>query len=184
MFDTILFVIWFFAPAGIANMVPILAAKAPLLKKYSYPLDFNKTFRGKRILGDHKTIRGILTGVVFGVGVVLLQQYLYGESETIRDIVSIDYNDINPFILGTLLSLGALLGDATRSFFKRRVGIKPGGTWFPFDQLDYIVGGIVFTMPYVALTLEEYMILIITWFILHPASTITAYLIGMKEKPI
>jgi len=56
-----LFVVWFFLPAGLANMTPIFAAKLPYLSRWSFPLDGYATFRGKRVFGSHKTIRGVLT---------------------------------------------------------------------------------------------------------------------------
>ncbi|HEX5285728.1 MAG TPA: CDP-archaeol synthase, partial [Polaromonas sp.] len=34
-------------------------------------------------------------------------------------------------------------GDSLKSFFKRRLGIAPGQRWIPFDQLDFILGGLV-----------------------------------------
>jgi CDP-2,3-bis-(O-geranylgeranyl)-sn-glycerol synthase len=30
-------------------------------------------------------------------------------------------------------------GDALKSLGKRRLGIRPGAPWIPFDQLDFIV---------------------------------------------
>jgi CDP-diglyceride synthetase len=37
-----------------------------------------------------------------------------------------------------------MTGDAVKSFFKRRLGITPGKSWFPFDQLDFVLGAILF----------------------------------------
>jgi CDP-2,3-bis-(O-geranylgeranyl)-sn-glycerol synthase len=43
-----------------------------------------------------------------------------------------------------LLGFGALAGDSIKSFFKRRVGVKPGKRWFPFDQIDFVIGALAF----------------------------------------
>ena len=51
MKENILFALWFFLPAGIANVAPIFAAKWRLLESLNKPLDFGQTFRGKRIFG-------------------------------------------------------------------------------------------------------------------------------------
>jgi CDP-2,3-bis-(O-geranylgeranyl)-sn-glycerol synthase len=40
---------------------------------------------------------------------------------------------------------GAILGDLIKSFFKRRIGIKPGEKWIFFDQVDYAIGALLFT---------------------------------------
>src|SRR3989338_6934553 len=75
--DKIFFALWFFLPVGIANCTPIIAAKIPLLEQWSYPIDFYKTFRGKRILGDHKTIRGLVIGILAAIATVVIQQFIY-----------------------------------------------------------------------------------------------------------
>lgn len=184
---SILSVLWFFLPAGLGNLAPIIAAKIPVLKKLSYPIDFFKKFRNKRIFGDHKTIRGLITGIAVGIVTAYLQAFLYDQFKFIRNIVSItsfDYNTINPLLFGLLASFGALFGDALKSFFKRQLNIPSGKSWFPFDQIDYIIGGILFTALYAPLSLELYIILFIVWFFLHPLSTFIGWLLRLKDDPI
>ena len=65
MFETIFFALWFFLPAAVANVTPIFAAHISFLKKYDYPIDIYKTYKGKRIFGAHKTIRGFIIGIIF-----------------------------------------------------------------------------------------------------------------------
>lgn len=100
---------------------PLIAAKLPYLKKWSFPLDGYATFHGKRIFGDHKTIRGLLSGVLIGILTVYLQVYLYEQVAFVKTFVFFDHASINPLLLGLLASGGALIGDAIRSFFKRSV---------------------------------------------------------------
>src|SRR5690242_15016556 len=108
----VLFVVWFFLSAGLANMALIFAAKLPLLHRLGFPLDCYTTFRNKRLFGSHKTVRGLISGIVVGVLTAYLQVFLYVQIPLIRSFVSIDYTAINPFLLGLLASLGALTGDA------------------------------------------------------------------------
>jgi CDP-2,3-bis-(O-geranylgeranyl)-sn-glycerol synthase len=180
----VLFVIWFFLPAGLANMAPIFAAKLPLLNRLSFPLDCYITFRNKRLFGSHKTVRGLMSGIVCGVLTAYLQVFLYIQIPLIRSFVSIDYTAINPFLLGLLASLGALTGDALRSFFKRQRRIAPGKSWFPFDQIDYVIGGVVFTAFYIQLTIWQYILLFVIWFLLHPVATLIGYWLKLKDSPI
>ena len=51
-FRDLLFVLWFFLPAGLANMMPVFTAKLPLLRTLDFPLDGDATFHGKRAFGD------------------------------------------------------------------------------------------------------------------------------------
>ena len=184
MLKVIFFVWWFFAPSGVANIAAFFSGKNKQLQNYSYPADFYLKFRGKRILGDHKTIRGFIFGILSSIFIVYLQIALYNNLEFVRNLVWIDYNTINPIIFGFLSGFGSLFGDSVKSFFKRQMNIKPGKSWVPFDQIDYILGGIVFTSFYIKLSFYEYIILFFVWFLLHPATTFLGYLFKLKEEPL
>lgn len=184
MLYEILFVLWFFLPAGLANTAPIFAAQLPLLRDWTFPLDGYATFRGKRVLGAHKTVRGMLSGILVGMVTASVQVWLYEHVPVVKTFVPIDYTSIHPLLFGFLAAGGALMGDALKSFFKRQVGITPGKTWFPFDQLDYILGGIAGTCWYVHLSLPQYLLLLLVWFVLHPLGTFVGYEFKLKESPI
>lgn len=186
-YKEILFVLWFFLPSGFGNIAPILAAKIPFLKAYSYPLDGYLKLRHKRIFGDHKTIRGLLSGILTGIITAYLQVFIFHHSQFFRDVSlvgSVNYNLLNPFLLGFLGSFGALFGDAAKSFFKRQLNIPAGKSWFPADQIDYIIGGIIFTSFYIQLSWKLYLLLFIIWFFLHPLSTFIGWLLRLKDEPI
>ena len=179
------FAIWFFLPAGIANMMPIFAARWPIVKNYEWPMDFGLCFRGKRIFGSHKTVRGLIVGIIFATLTLWLQQLAAQHINMLRPWINhVDYMTLNVLVLGPLFALGALLGDAIESFFKRQIGIAPGDGWFPFDQIDYIVGGAIATWAFVSLSLKQYLLLIFIWFCLHIISTTIGFMLGLKDKPI
>lgn len=181
----ILFALWFFAPAGIANSAPVFANKIPLLKRLGMPVDGGKSFRGKRIFGEHKTVRGFLVGVLSGFIVAVVQMLLYTNFSWIREISNtIDYSQPIVLIMGACLGFGALAGDAVKSFFKRQVGIKSGQSWFPFDQLDYIVGGLLLSSLFVSLSLSQYIFIALVWFLIHPVATFIGWLLKLKDSPI
>jgi CDP-2,3-bis-(O-geranylgeranyl)-sn-glycerol synthase len=185
MLKDLFFALWFFLPAAIANVVPILVVKIPGLHNLNAPIDGGLTFRGKRVLGPHKTWRGLAAGMIMATVTLWLQQLLVDHSPAIRHITSqVDYSVLPTLILGPLFGLGALGGDAIESFFKRQRGVAPGHGWFPFDQTDYIIGGAVATMPFVTLTLTQYLWLIILWLIVHMAASYIGWLLHLKERPI
>lgn len=111
-FRDLLFVLWFFLPAGLAKMTPVFTAKLPLLRTLDFPLDGDATFHGKRVFGGHKTVRGLLSGILVGVLTVYLQVALYAALPFLKSFVSLDYTTIQPWLLGLLASLGALLARA------------------------------------------------------------------------
>ena len=132
----VLRVLWLFVPAYVANMAPVLVQGH--FERFATPIDGGRSFRGRRILGDHKTWRGLLAGIVAG-GLVYELQRLLHTSGALPGLVLIDYVD-HPLLPGLLMGLGAGVGDAVKSFFKRRVAIPPGASWPVFDQLDFFFG--------------------------------------------
>jgi CDP-diglyceride synthetase len=155
MQEDILFILYFFLPAMVANIVPVFADRYNFFPSFNKPLDGNLNWRGKRILGDHKTVRGVVVGTITGALIGLLQG--------------------SP-ILGLGMGLGALWGDAIKSFIKRRLGIKPGTSWIPWDQIDFIIGASIFTFPISPQPLVNYFIAAI---IIGAGSFLTSY-IGVR----
>lgn len=184
MIKLLFFVFWFFAPSGIANIGAFFSGKIPVIKHFTYPADFYLKFRGKRILGNNKTIRGFICGIILSISLVYLQIFIYQHVHFVRSSMLLNYNTINPLIFGGLSGFGALVGDSVKSFFKRQLNIPPGGSWFPFDQIDYIFGGIFFISFYIRLTYLEYIALFLMWFLLHPLTTLIGYLLRLKDSPL
>lgn len=181
--NNIFFALWFFFPAGIANVSPIFAAHLPLLKQWNYPVDFYKKINGVRILGDHKTLRGFVCGIILGTLTSLFLFYISHQMPSTNSFLPNWYYQTNPVTLGFLLSFGALLGDGVKSFFKRRTNIPPGGTWIPFDQIDYIIGGLLLGSFVHVLTFSQYLLLFVLWIGIHVASTCIGYILHLKDQP-
>jgi CDP-2,3-bis-(O-geranylgeranyl)-sn-glycerol synthase len=74
-------------------------------------MDFGRNFvDGKRIFGNNKTWRGFFFGWAVGIGVGLAEGAVFGF-------------DSYPVLFSLLIPLGALLGDLTGAFIKRRFDI-------------------------------------------------------------
>jgi len=181
----VLFALWFFLPAGIANAAPVLAARLPIIRKWNQPIDRGHMYRGKRIFGEHKTWRGIVAGMITATLVLWLQQALVGNLDWAQALTSqVDYLSLPLLVLGPLFGFGALAGDAIESFFKRQRDVPSGHSWFPFDQIDYIIGGALAAAPFVILSLRQYVLLIVLWLFVHLAVSYIGYRFGLKERPI
>jgi CDP-2,3-bis-(O-geranylgeranyl)-sn-glycerol synthase len=176
--------LFIFLPAGIANATPVIASKIKALNFLDKPIDFGKSFKGIRVFGDHKTFRGFITGIIMAIITVLIQQEIVRNNASLQDQLYLQYNQINPLVFGVLAGSGALLGDAIKSFFKRRTNIKPGDAWFPFDQIDYIIGGTLFLSIYLKDFPILYPAILIIYFLLHLMSTFLGFLLKLKDKPI
>lgn len=167
----ILKALYFMLPAYIANMSPVLFKWMPLFDK---PIN-------TKLFGEHKTLRGIIIGTLSGIAVIFFQ---YKIEPTVEHFVIFNLKQfqIHQLILiGIAFGLGALIGDLIKSFFKRRIGIKEGQVWFPFDQLDFVIGALLtISIFYTPPVIYIFVILIITPF-LHFLTNVIAYLLRLKK---
>jgi CDP-2,3-bis-(O-geranylgeranyl)-sn-glycerol synthase len=175
--QSVLQILYFFLPAYLANMSPVLAR--PWFCALAIPIDGGRTLWGKPILGSHKTWRGLLAGVIAGVLAYEFQRWLHGAGVA-RDLAMIDYT-LHPVLPGLLMGLGAGVGDAVKSFFKRRIDIKPGASWPVFDQLDFVVGAYLFVLPVFAPPLWLTMAALPIILLGNIASEVAGYWLGFKE---
>jgi CDP-2,3-bis-(O-geranylgeranyl)-sn-glycerol synthase len=157
----------FIFPAYCANAIPVIAGGGR-------PIDSGKKFfDGKPIFGNNKTIRGFFSGLVVGTAVGLAEGALFPEYRT------------HALLFGLLLSLGALFGDLTGAFIKRRLGIASGGLLPVVDQVDFIIGAILFSfflfLPFMSPELII-TVLVITPPI-HVLTNFVAYELRLKDHP-
>jgi CDP-2,3-bis-(O-geranylgeranyl)-sn-glycerol synthase len=87
------------------------------------------------LLGSHKTVVGFAAGVAVAVATAFIQSRLHWDGSLLAPG---DW-----LAAGSAAGFGAMAGDSLKSFFKRRLRIAPGQRWIPFDQLDFILGGLV-----------------------------------------
>ena len=174
--------VWLGLSAWIANATPVLGGGGR-------PIDGGRVFRdGYRILGDGKSIRGFIVGVLFGtlVGVAqfvsapylrpLLAQFVTITSE-------MDYVLSISIPAAFLLSIGALTGDVVGSFIKRRVNVKSGDPSPFLDQLGFIIMALIFAYPLLIPSPIFVVILILTTLGIHWLSNALGYLLGLKDHP-
>jgi CDP-2,3-bis-(O-geranylgeranyl)-sn-glycerol synthase len=152
----------FIFPAYCANAVPVLAGGGT-------PMDLGKMFiDGKPIFGKNKTFRGFFFGLAVGTGVGLLESMIFNY----------------PLLFGLVLSLGALIGDLAGAFVKRRLGIAPGGLLPVIDQVDFVVGAVLYSLP---LSLPFFPELALAVLIITPPvhllTNFGAYKLRLKSNP-
>jgi CDP-2,3-bis-(O-geranylgeranyl)-sn-glycerol synthase len=153
----------FIFPAYCANAVPVIVGGG-------IPLDFGRKFiDGRSIFGKNKTIRGFLAGLTIGTLIGFVESSVLG----------------CPIFLGFLLSLGALCGDLSGAFLKRRIGLAPGDLLPVVDQVDFVIGAIVFSLPLSSqfMSWELAVTVLIVTPPLHLLTNFAAYRLGLKKNP-
>jgi CDP-2,3-bis-(O-geranylgeranyl)-sn-glycerol synthase len=163
--------LWFIFPAYCANAAPVIFGGGK-------PMDFNKKFfDGKPLLGSHKTFRGFLAGIIVGTLVGLAQTIIFEQ-------VLFEYGSQFQYsiLLGFMLSLGALTGDIVESFIKRRLNCSPGSSLPVADQIDFILGAFLFSIPVLPPSILSAVIILLVTIPIHLLTNIGAALLKMKNK--
>jgi hypothetical protein len=176
-------------------ILPLLVAgvvHAPVIKKnflpgLARPLDFGMEFRGVRVFGENKTWRGLLLMSTVAVLVVLLQSQLY-RFDPFRDLSIVDYSRTSWLALGLTLGLGYSLSELPNSFFKRRLGIPPGGVprsrgliQYVVDQADSAVGGTL-ALAFFGLAWDALLLVLALGFALHVVMDQLFFLFAVKRR--
>lgn len=181
MAERVLVALYLFLPAYAANMAPVIVKRLGLFPSLNRPLDGSRTLWRQPILGAHKTLRGVIVGVCAAIGVAALQRALLLRSSWLAAISSPPLEVLSPVLWGGALGLGALLGDLAKSFVKRRLGIPPGRRWFPFDQLDLIVGALVLARALYHIPWDIIVIVLVLTPLLGILVNLGGYLLSIKE---
>lgn len=164
IFNLIILAWWFSLPGYVANICPGVAralpgGKIPVSKKY---------------LGPNKTIAAIPAAIFGAALVAYLQSFLnYGDS----------YPSIPWYTIAFCFGLGVPLGDWTKSFTKRRLGIEPGGKWW-VEKIDFLVMSFIFlTLATGPLALEYYIVPLAFYAIVHGPGNKLSYKLGWRNSP-
>jgi CDP-2,3-bis-(O-geranylgeranyl)-sn-glycerol synthase len=141
---------------------------APVVFGGGLPIDMGRTLGdGQRVLGDHKTFRGLASGLVVGTIVGLTCSYVFSK---------------NLLIIAVAASFGALCGDITGALLKRRLKIAPGGALPIVDQLDFVVGAVLCASLFTEISLGTILILFLVTPPIHFLTNVGAYILGLKDR--
>lgn len=179
--------LYLFAPLLVASAISGIVLRFDLLSALKRPIDAKWMFRGRRLLGDSKTWRGVAVAVVGCVVTVAVQKYLL--VGVLDGIALVDYRHTNELVFGFAMGAGAMLGELPNSFVKRRLGLAPGAAprgvlaivFYVWDQID------VLTTAWPALCLWVHptpLVVAMSCVLglgLHPAVSVVGYLIGARR---
>lgn len=181
-----LWAVWIMIPAYIPNPAAALLGGGT-------PVDFGRCAKdGRRILGDGKTWRGLIGGIIVGIIFGLVQIFLV-------DCFQLDFLPKHTLVTICSLAAGALLGDMIKSYFKRRMGKDRGAKWPIADMYDMVVGSLVLMTLALLVTgnigwfaenfdsagffIATVIAILILSPLLHRGTNIIGYLLGLKDVP-
>lgn len=170
--------VWAMLPAYVPNNAAVLAGGGR-------PLDGGRTVGERRLLGDGKTWRGTIAGIVAGV---LLALGLDAIAPSAGDILGVS---VPSFPVGAIIALpvGAMAGDILASFLKRRLDKSRGAALPVVDQLDFTVGALILvtlvnpTWTRATFTVPVLIVVVLITPILHLLTNAVAYVTGLKAEP-
>jgi len=180
--------------AAVNGLILFLPAMAPnsvaVLTGGGTPVDFGRSWRGRRVLGDGKTWRGLFGGVAGAMAMGLI----------IWSLIELSGSPLLgygrwPDGLGVIftLSLGALLGDMAGAFIKRRLGMERGQKAPVLDQYDFVIGAMALTAAFHAAwfktayvvgdAIAALLLLLVLIPLAHRGVNIIGFKMGKKKEP-
>jgi CDP-2,3-bis-(O-geranylgeranyl)-sn-glycerol synthase len=181
-----LFLIAAFVIAGVAQTAWF---KAPMSQRFAIPLDGGLTFRGRRVFGPHKTIRGFVVMVpaaAIAFGILALAA---GDpaSAGLWPLRAGQY-----VLLGAWAGFGFMAGELPNSFVKRQLGVAPGGIGAAanvrviqraVDRLDSPAGMLVALSAVAPIPALTWTIALFIGPILHGLFSLLLFRLGVKARP-
>lgn len=184
-----LFLIVAFVIAGLLHSMWLRSERS---RRLAIPLDGGRTFRGRRIFGANKTLRGFAVMVPAAAlsfaGVAAL---LALPNDTVPS--SLWQLSIAQYAaLGAWAGLGFMLAELPNSFLKRQLGIGPGEAprsraaaivCFVIDRLDSIVGMLAAVSLAVPTPSAMWGWVILLGPAIHWSFSVLLFRLGVKARP-
>ena len=161
------------------------------LESLRVPLDAGLRFRGRRLFGANKTLRGLVVMVpasgltCLALGVVLTA--VTPAAEHLWDLSPAGYS-----LLGLVGGLGFMLGELPNSFVKRQLDVAPGGAprgrlaataCFLADRLDSILGLLLAVHLTFGLPAGTWLVVLLAGPVVHWLFNVLLWRRGFKARP-
>ena len=182
------FLVIAFTLSGLAHTAWLAA---PVSRRLAVPLDGGRLLRGRPVLGDHKTVRGLVvmvpaTGISFALLAALVATGPGISGAGLWPLTPATYG-----LLGIWAGLGFMVGELPNSFIKRRLGIPPGeaaagrslrALSFVADRIDSSVGMLLALVLAVPVSLQICLFVLLAGPLVHAAFSLALFLLGVKAR--
>ena len=148
----------------------VMANGAPIMARHlfgdccTWPVDGGlKLPGGSRVLGDSKTVRGLLSAILLTAG--------------LAPLMGIDWQ------WGAAFGALAMLGDLLASFTKRRLGYPPSSQAPGLDQIPESLVPLLVMAPVFGLRIWSIFMLVLAFSVVVPLLSRLFYLLGIRRRP-
>jgi hypothetical protein len=176
----------------IAGLLHSAWLRSSLSRPLQIPLDGGRTFRGRRIFGDNKTVRGfvvIVPGAALSFAAVAAGASL-AAGEVPAGLWRLSIGEYAA--LGAWAGLGFMLGELPNSFIKRQLDIAPGAApgapaamlaSFVFDRVDSILGMLIAVSVVVPTPPGIWGWVLVLGPAIHWSFSVLLFWLGVKARP-
>ena len=180
------FLVAAFSLAGFCQAAWLGSARS---RRFAVPIDARLTIRGRRLLGDNKTVRGFLVMVpatALGFAALSAVIRLTGLGGGLWPYPAAGY-----LALGFWAGLGFMAGELPNSFIKRQLDIAPGASpngrvtslvCHGIDRFDSVVGMLVVVSLAVPVPWLTWLYALIAGPVLHGAFSLLVFRLGGKAR--
>lgn len=184
-----LFLIVAFVLAGLLQSLWLRSRVSQVL---AIPLDGGRTFRGRPILGENKTLRGFVVmipaaALAFAAVAIVVSLPRGVPPATLWQLTPAGYA-----ALGAWAGFGFMAGELPNSFVKRRFGILPGqapassltaAICFTIDRTDSIVGMLAAVTVAVPTPWMTWVLVLVLGPLIHWLFSWWLFQMGVKRRP-
>jgi CDP-2,3-bis-(O-geranylgeranyl)-sn-glycerol synthase len=181
---------WFLLGAFVlAGMAQTAWFKAPLSRRFSRPIDRGATFRGRRVFGEHKTLRGFVVMIPAAAVSFAALAAAVGDPAAagLWPLTLAGYAG-----LGACAGFGLMAGELPNSFIKRQLGIRPGEcppsraaatAQFVADRIDSGLGMLLAVSAIVRTPAMTWLLVLAIGPSIHWAFSVLMFHLGLKTRP-
>lgn len=181
---------WFLLGAFVlAGMAQTAWFAVPVSRRFSQPIDGGATFRGRRVFGAHKTLRGFMVMIPAAALSFAALAAALGDpaGAGLWPLTIAGYAG-----LGACAGFGFMAGELPNSFLKRQLGVAPGGrprhplgatVQFLLDRIDSGVGMLLAVSALVATPALTWLLVLLVGPTIHWAFSVLMFHLGLKARP-
>ena len=182
--------LWLALPVVLGGLTHVAVIRRGYLSGLAVPLDGGATLRGRRLLGDNKTVRGALVMIAATSAWTAAQWLAHRTGAAPWRWHPIDPAELAWWKVGPLLGAGYILGELPNSALKRQLDIRPGGPapgglrplFWLIDQLDSAVGVLALLALVWSPPAGIALALVAVCLVVHPAVAAIMVMLGLKSR--